>query len=272
MGREKVIRVGIAQEGIQLSAVWRFWLHGSDVYVASRNIAHTIKTSLHKTGKFRHAFVTDAASEKFQSASADRAFSKWDRPAPQARGGTLLFQLLFPESELHPARHAEPMVSDVMWLPRPPAGHVTYVSVLELVPAASGLTPQFSDVVSSSALVSWPTPSGSTVWIMASVAPITAEQEREIVRLRAGLIERTAGMDLNDLAGEPRSHFRSFGIFDSRDAVGRIADIDAEFLRSRRIRIAERAYFLWENRAGERWWDAVSNWCQAERIESDSTA
>jgi hypothetical protein len=58
MRREKAIRIGIAQDGIQLSAVWRFWLQGSDVYAASRNIAGKIKTSLHRSGKFRHAFVT----------------------------------------------------------------------------------------------------------------------------------------------------------------------------------------------------------------------
>ena len=34
--------------------------------------------------------------------------------------------------------------------------------------------------------------------------------------------------------------------------------------------IAERAYFLWENRTGERWWDPVANWYQAERSESGS--
>jgi len=71
-----------------------------------------------------------------------------------------------------------------------------------------------------------------------------------------------------DVAGI--SHLRSFGIFDPPDGIGRIVDIDAEFLRSRRHRIAERAYFLWENRTGERWWDPVANWYQAERSESGS--
>ncbi len=29
--------------------------------------------------------------------------------------------------------------------------------------------------------------------------------------------------------------------------------------------ILERAYFLWKNQAGSRWWDPVSNWVEAER-------
>jgi len=41
MARDKAVRVGIAEDGVQLAAVWRFWPHGSDVYAASRNVAHS---------------------------------------------------------------------------------------------------------------------------------------------------------------------------------------------------------------------------------------
>lgn len=121
MRRERAIRVGMAEDGVQLSAVWRIWLNGSDIYIAPRNATGAIKTSLHASGKFRHAFVTDEVAERFQPAGADRAFSKWGRPAPQVRGGTLLFQLLFPESELHPVRPTDQIASEVVWLPRPPS-------------------------------------------------------------------------------------------------------------------------------------------------------
>jgi hypothetical protein len=270
VARERAVRIGIAEDRKVLSAVWRIWLHGSDLYIASRNIAHTFKTSLHATGKFRHAFVSDVASQKFRPAGTDRAVSKWDRPAPQAVGGTLLFQVLIPASELRPACHDQPMTPDVVWLPRAPTGAVTYISVLELVADAS--PPQFRGVATTTHLASWPTDMESTVWVTAFVAPITAEQAREIDRLRTGLRKQTAGLDLNDQPGEPRSHLRSFGIFRSLDGIGRLVDIDAEFLRdepARHRRIADRAYFLWENRAGEHWWDPVANWCHAERAESE---
>src|SRR5688572_3677203 len=67
-----------------------------------------------------------------------------------------------------------------------------------------------------------------------------------------------------------RSRLRSFAILKSPDDVGRLLDDDAEFLRAlaRQRRIAERAYFLWESRAGDRWWDATSNWLEAERAET----
>ena len=83
--------------------------------------------------------------------------------------------------------------------------------------------------------------------------------------------KRAAALDVDDHDGEPVSDLRMIGYFDSPD-VGRIAEVDGEFLRSRRHRIAQRAYFLWENRSGERWWDAVSNWLQAEQIESASVS
>ncbi len=31
--------------------------------------------------------------------------------------------------------------------------------------------------------------------------------------------------------------------------------------------IRRRAYYLWENRTGATWWDAFSNWLEAERVE-----
>jgi hypothetical protein len=47
--------------------------------------------------------------------------------------------------------------------------------------------------------------------------------------------------------------------------LARIRQWNAERTRAERVR--ERAYFLWENRMGSAWWDAVSNWLEAERIE-----
>jgi len=32
--------------------------------------------------------------------------------------------------------------------------------------------------------------------------------------------------------------------------------------------IRERAFFLWENKSGKRWWDSISNWIEAEEQET----
>jgi hypothetical protein len=34
-------------------------------------------------------------------------------------------------------------------------------------------------------------------------------------------------------------------------------------------RVQERAYFLWQNRTGHRWWDDEANWAEAEKTEGD---
>src|SRR5829696_4775059 len=99
------------------------------------------------------------------------------------------------------------------------------------VPEAARVTPQFRDVISTTPLLTWTKNTGATVWIMATVAPITTEQIREIVRVRAETIKRTAPLDVDDQAGDPRSHLRIMGFFNSADGVGRIVEIDGEFLR-----------------------------------------
>jgi len=232
MGRERVIRVGVAEGDSALSAVWRIWLNGSDVYVAIRNIAGEFKTSLHASGVYRHAFVTDQLSEQFRPVGADRAVSKWNRPPPQAKAGTLLFQILIPESELQPARHGLPLARDVVWLPRPPAGAVTYLSVLELVRLAPGLMPQFEGVSNTTALASWPTDPRSMLWTMVFVAPITGEQAEQIASARVEITRQAVQRDLSgDHLEEPRAHWRGFGLLQSPDGVGRIVDLNLEFLR-----------------------------------------
>jgi hypothetical protein len=39
------------------------------------------------------------------------------------------------------------------------------------------------------------------------------------------------------------------------------------FINDRRRTIRERAFFLWENESGKRWWDPASNWLEAEKSE-----
>lgn len=44
--------------------------------------------------------------------------------------------------------------------------------------------------------------------------------------------------------------------------------IKADVVIVSRHRIAECAYFLWQNQTGKNWEDSVSNWLEAEQLES----
>jgi hypothetical protein len=71
------IRFAVVEGERALSSVWVAWRNKRDVYVAIRTIATKFKTSLHRSGTFRHAFVTDAESERFQRPGSDRAIAKY---------------------------------------------------------------------------------------------------------------------------------------------------------------------------------------------------
>ncbi|WP_158715329.1 hypothetical protein [Kitasatospora phosalacinea] len=75
----------------------------SDVYIAARAIKGRIKVSLHESGEWRHAFLSDAAASGFLAPGADRAFDKFEPSGePMAPGWTLGYTIVMPESELQP--------------------------------------------------------------------------------------------------------------------------------------------------------------------------
>src|SRR5687768_11158057 len=83
-----------------LSSIWRVWSDKHDVYAAVRKLGHEFKTSLHATGRYLHAFSTDAVAARFHEPGRDRAVLKWLRPDEQVPGGTLLLQIVIPEPGL----------------------------------------------------------------------------------------------------------------------------------------------------------------------------
>ena len=74
----------------------------SDFYLAERSRGNILKTSFHKSGKWRTA-VTDTAVTAGKVAlppGADRKVSGWDRPAMHARGFVAAYKVGVPSSEL----------------------------------------------------------------------------------------------------------------------------------------------------------------------------
>ncbi|MFB7273543.1 hypothetical protein [Streptomyces sp. NPDC056244] len=87
------------------SASWTVFANStaSDVYIAARPIAGKIKVSLHESGSWRHAFISDAAAAPFLPPGADRAFDKFAPPGePMAPGWLRAYTVVLPESELQP--------------------------------------------------------------------------------------------------------------------------------------------------------------------------
>jgi hypothetical protein len=104
----------------------------SDFYLADRSSGNILKTSFHKSGKWRTA-VTDAAVKARKIGlphDADRKLSGWDRPAMHARGFVGAYKVAVPSSELRTGRLKLPR-APVHWVSDPgPGKAVQFIIVL----------------------------------------------------------------------------------------------------------------------------------------------
>lgn len=227
----QVVRVGVVNnDGRLCSSIWRIWMHRFDLYVAVRSLSGRFKTSLHKSGKFRHAFVTEEESEKFRGAGGDRAVHKWDRPSEQIAGGTLLFQVIIPEAGLAVYRPTYKLPKGLISLSRPFRDHVIYISAVETAAGVTTAGPRFADRPTT-VLASWPIPDGRTLWLVSHDAIITNEN-LQVLRHIEELLEQSAQVGkLKEALDNDASELRGFFLMNSADGVGRVLDLSVDFHR-----------------------------------------
>lgn len=129
------------------SSEWRIWStrHG-DVYVGYRDSLETLKVSLHNSGAWRLAHISEGdtlgpggmlewtppAPGDYDDAIAsgsleDRAIVKWRKPDELLRGLTSAFQIEVPSSELRRHPNMRAGRRSVRWLSDPGRGQMTCV-------------------------------------------------------------------------------------------------------------------------------------------------
>jgi hypothetical protein len=115
-----------------MSTVFRVWVQRSDVYIAARSIAGTMKVSLHESGVWRMAFTTQHVEQgsTFVAPTADRLMERWQRPPEYEPGWTAAFEIIVPHSELGPAPQPARPEPRVFWHPDPGAGLETRYWIL----------------------------------------------------------------------------------------------------------------------------------------------
>jgi hypothetical protein len=145
------------------SSVWRFWVTKDEIYVAARDLGGEVKTSLHSSGRYRHAFSQEARSPF--APSGDRAWFKWKEPTDFAKGGRLLIEIDVPTNELTRPQE-EPSLGDkakVLLVDPAPAGQISTVSLVVTEPGIRlGPNPDQTSWL----LAVWPTPDARIVWII----------------------------------------------------------------------------------------------------------
>jgi hypothetical protein len=94
--QRKTLRFAVGTPEEYRSAIWRLWVQGDDVYLATRTMTQFIKLSLHRSGIWRLAW-TEESSMKAQG-SYNRVEQRWQRPAEFRLGWTQGPAVIVPNS------------------------------------------------------------------------------------------------------------------------------------------------------------------------------
>jgi hypothetical protein len=204
--------------GQALSSVWQIWSVDNEIYVAAQSLTREFKSSLHSSGKHRHAFVSQEQADRHRMPGQDRAVFKWQHgEQSQDPSNALLFQILIPECGLR--TNVDGLVgADVVSLPRPMQNEILVLSVLKEAGPESRV-----DRSRVLPLASWSLPTREIVQITSHTDPQTEEQ----MATWAEFVER------NPIFSEPeaasvdeagRFDLRAHILLDAADGVGRVLD------------------------------------------------
>jgi hypothetical protein len=94
-------------DGRRSPSTWRVWVppNSSDVYIASRQMAGIVKTSLHESGSWQTGFIREGlVSTEIAGSAPSRHLDIWPRPSEFGEGFTRALTIIFPWTELVPWR------------------------------------------------------------------------------------------------------------------------------------------------------------------------
>lgn len=196
MPSSTTIRFTVGTDFGPRSGVWRIWSTNDEIYIAMRSIAGTMKTSLHSSGRYRHAFTGPGAAKN--RPGGDRALVKWPEPGDFQEGAKLLFEIVVPTDELTmPATEPTPEEKAKIKLVEPaPADELTVISVIVTRPGLEVAEHPRPASGASGLIASWAMRSRGTLWVVLSHQPMD-DGFRQFVKqahdISAG-IERPPGL------------------------------------------------------------------------------
>jgi hypothetical protein len=189
---ERKLRFGVGSADGPQSAVWLVWTGSatSDVFVACRHIATSLKVSLHASGLWRLAFTERYTTMPgaLVSSDSDRAAAKWSRPSEFRPGWTHALSVVIPASDLWRPDPPLRLPNDVRWRPAPGPGMESQFAVF--LERATGLTARrpMGDVMATFYL-----PSRENLWVIAADVQSMPENVELYERSRAKARAATGG-------------------------------------------------------------------------------
>ena len=130
-----VRRIGVGNASGLNSPVLRVWTatDKSDVYVSFREIAGSVKISLHESGEC-HSGLTSAFAANEQdvvlASGGSRHQHEWQRRTHLGSQSTAALHICFPHSEFRAWRDKPVAEKDITWLPLPTEGRSVIVSCI----------------------------------------------------------------------------------------------------------------------------------------------
>jgi hypothetical protein len=190
---EPVLRFAAGSPTALQSSVWRLWVHGDDVYLASRVLAKWIKVSLHASGIWRTAWTQQMQRPR----TGDRVVQRWQRPTEFRPGWVQGPSVAVPWTPT-PDPLNSPVgldLADVVWLPGPAPFSTVAFTVQITAPAVSAETWQAIGNSGGDRLVgTLPMKSRETVGVIWRQMPQT-DQDRSYV---AQLVSQLGVVKVND--------------------------------------------------------------------------
>ena len=176
-----VIRFAVGEEDWAFVRPWRIWTHGSDTYIAVRQMGGLVKMSLHDSGVWVLAWTRESAVTPGET-GGNRRMMRWDRPEEFRPGWTRGPVIAIPRVD---DKHDLPVPIDsvfegVTWLPTPAIGNMVTVSIL----FARNRMLHPNEFDRGTVVGSLPLRDGGMVWMMAVERPIMSGERAGIVQVR----------------------------------------------------------------------------------------
>ena len=184
-------------------------------------MAGEIKTSLHSSGRFRHAFTEQAKSEFVPE--GDRAWFKWRAPDEFVPGAQHLLEIVVPTEDLTtpPEEPAESEKAKTTLFDPPPPPDATIISMIVTAPGrpVDGF-PRPEGGVPACLLAEWSLPDGRRLWIVGSHQALDAGMDKLIAEGRTHLEDSHPQDDSGDV------YMRSVVyLFDKASGMARYLDL-----------------------------------------------
>jgi len=217
-----VVRFGVYDDPTKKrSTTWRVWVSNSktspksDVYIAARPLGKYQKISLHESGDWRDAFLTEGIAINVPTIGkprTSRIIRKWTEPAQVGAGVILAYRIVIPTSELRKFGNKD---EEVTWILAPEEDFITEFDIVFTEPDAK-VTGWPGKNVGTKLIDKSLLPNKRILWILYRYEKITEKLKVNIEKHKKKIPESVIDSINNEKTDENVSFRAAIGSFNQR--------------------------------------------------------